>query len=253
MVDTAKAATPGAPPSTTSAPDNIGLRLAPSATRRRPTRRSPRPRMSTRLDFVNNRLIPNAMEPRAANGDYDSGRELHALHDEPESACRAAGAVGVHRARAGAQAARDRARRRRRLRLEDLHLRRGNGGAWAAKKDRPAGQVDRATAPRRSSPTRTAAITSPMPRWRWTETARSRPARADDRQPRRLSVDVRVDRCRPSSTRRCSSGQYAIPGDLRRGDGGLHQHRAGRRLSRRGPARGDYRRRAAGRDGGARD
>jgi aerobic carbon-monoxide dehydrogenase large subunit len=27
----------------------------------------------TKLDFVNNRLIPNAMEPRAAVGDYDSG------------------------------------------------------------------------------------------------------------------------------------------------------------------------------------
>ena len=44
----------------------------------------------TKLDLVNNRLIPNAMEPRAAVGDYDFGhRHPHALHDEPESACRA--------------------------------------------------------------------------------------------------------------------------------------------------------------------
>ena len=33
------------------------------------------------------------------------------------------------------------------------------------------------------------------------------------------------------------SGQYNIPNDLRRGDQRLHQHHAGRRLSRRGPAR----------------
>ena len=34
----------------------------------------------TRLDIVNNRLVPNAMEPRVAIGEYDRGtRELHAL------------------------------------------------------------------------------------------------------------------------------------------------------------------------------
>ena len=34
----------------------------------------------TTLELVNNRLIPNAMEPRAAIGDYDRGtRRLHAL------------------------------------------------------------------------------------------------------------------------------------------------------------------------------
>ena len=82
----------------------------------------------TKIDLVNNRLIPNAMEPRAAIGDYDTGNEsLHALHHQPEPARRAPGAVGLHRHRARAQAARDRARRRRRLRLQDLHLRRGDG------------------------------------------------------------------------------------------------------------------------------
>jgi aerobic carbon-monoxide dehydrogenase large subunit len=34
----------------------------------------------TRLDFVNNRLIPNAMEPRAAVGDYDSGTDTITLY-----------------------------------------------------------------------------------------------------------------------------------------------------------------------------
>ena len=34
----------------------------------------------TKLDFVNNRLIPNAMEPRAAVGDYDSGTDTITLY-----------------------------------------------------------------------------------------------------------------------------------------------------------------------------
>ncbi|HEX4766834.1 MAG TPA: xanthine dehydrogenase family protein molybdopterin-binding subunit [Lichenihabitans sp.] len=34
----------------------------------------------TKLDIVNNRLIPNAMEPRAAVGDYDSGTEAFTLY-----------------------------------------------------------------------------------------------------------------------------------------------------------------------------
>ncbi len=33
-----------------------------------------------RLDLTNNRLIPNAMEPRAALGEYDSGTGIHTLH-----------------------------------------------------------------------------------------------------------------------------------------------------------------------------
>ncbi|MFN8830546.1 MAG: xanthine dehydrogenase family protein molybdopterin-binding subunit [Labrys sp. (in: a-proteobacteria)] len=34
----------------------------------------------TKLEIVNNRLIPNAMEPRAAIGDYDSGTETYTLY-----------------------------------------------------------------------------------------------------------------------------------------------------------------------------
>ncbi len=50
----------------------------------------------TKLDIVNNRLIPNAMEPRAAVGDYDEGSPgLHALHHEPEPACGTARPLGL--------------------------------------------------------------------------------------------------------------------------------------------------------------
>src|SRR5207248_5975132 len=34
----------------------------------------------TKLDLVNNRLIPNALEPRAAVGDYDSGTDTMTLY-----------------------------------------------------------------------------------------------------------------------------------------------------------------------------
>ena len=48
-------------------------------------------------------------------------------------------------------------------------------------------------------------------------------------------------------------GPIQHPGDLCRGRRGLHQHRAGRRLSRRRPAGGDVRGRAHRREGGARN
>ena len=45
----------------------------------------------TKLDFVNNRLIPNAIEPRAAIAIYSRARrQLHALRRQPEPARRAA-------------------------------------------------------------------------------------------------------------------------------------------------------------------
>ena len=50
-----------------------------SATRRRRTRRSSRAKHVTKLDIVNNRLVPNAMEPRVAIGDYDAGTQNFTL------------------------------------------------------------------------------------------------------------------------------------------------------------------------------
>ncbi|HRE36058.1 MAG TPA: molybdopterin-dependent oxidoreductase, partial [Sphingopyxis terrae] len=34
----------------------------------------------TRLDILNNRLVPNAMEPRAAIGDYNAGEDAFTLY-----------------------------------------------------------------------------------------------------------------------------------------------------------------------------
>ena len=64
----------------------------------------------TKIDLVNNRLIPNAIEPRAAIGDYDSGPgQPHPPHHQPEPARGPPRAGGLHRPRTRAQAARDRA------------------------------------------------------------------------------------------------------------------------------------------------
>ena len=51
-----------------------------AATRRRPMRRSRRRRMSRSSSLVNNRLIPNAIEPRAANAAYDRGADSYTLY-----------------------------------------------------------------------------------------------------------------------------------------------------------------------------
>ena len=114
-----------------------------SATRRWSMRRSPRPRKVVKLDLTNNRLIPNAMEPRAAIGDFDpSTRRLHALHHQPEPARDPAADGRLRAAHPGEQAARRGARCRRRVRLEDLPLRRRGDRHLGGGQGAPAGEVD---------------------------------------------------------------------------------------------------------------
>ncbi len=79
VVDPAKAPTPGAPQVHDVAPNNtifnwhIGDKAATDAAFASAAH-------VTKLDLVNNRLIPNAMEPRAAVGDYDSGTDTITLY-----------------------------------------------------------------------------------------------------------------------------------------------------------------------------
>jgi carbon-monoxide dehydrogenase large subunit len=78
VVDPAKAQAKGAPLIHDAAPNNtiynwhIGDANATSEAFRRA-------KHVTRLDLVNNRLVPNAMEPRAAIADYDAGSESFTL------------------------------------------------------------------------------------------------------------------------------------------------------------------------------
>ena len=109
-IDTASAAKPGQPQVHDVAPNNTvfnwhlgdkGATDAAFATAHH----------VTKLDFVNNRLIPNAMEPRAALGEYDSGTDTsNALHDQSEPASSHALVLSAFRRHcAGEQAAGDRA------------------------------------------------------------------------------------------------------------------------------------------------
>lgn len=78
-VDTATTAAPGAPQVHDVAPNNtvfnwhIGDKAATEAA-------FAAAHHVTKLDLVNNRLIPNAMEPRAAVGDYDLGTDTLTLY-----------------------------------------------------------------------------------------------------------------------------------------------------------------------------
>ena len=78
-VDTATAAKPGQPQLHDAAPNNtvynwhLGDKAATDAAFAGAAH-------VTKLDLVNNRLIPNAMEPRAALGEYNSGTDTITLH-----------------------------------------------------------------------------------------------------------------------------------------------------------------------------
>ena len=179
-------------------------------------------------------------------------RELHAVDDEPEPACRAAGPLRLLQRRARAQASGDRARCRRRLRLEDLHLPRRDRLPVGVEEVRRAGEVGR-------RPHRVVPLGRAWPRPRHARRDGVRRRQQDDRvqgrhdrQFRRLHVALLV--LGPDlSLRDASLRPVRDPGDPRQRPRRLHQHVAGRRLSRR---RAGRRRRfvdrAHRRDGGAR-
>ncbi len=151
-----------------------------------------------------------------------------------------------------AQAARRGARRRRRLRLEDLPLRRGSDRHLGGRQARPAGQVD-------GGAQRVLHVRRPWPRPRHPCRAGARQGRQVPRPAGRARRPPWAPICppsrrafRPTSTPRCWPGVYATPAIYAEVQGGVHQHRAGRRLSRRRAAGGDLSARAPRRQGGAR-
>ena len=179
-------------------------------------------------------------------------RQPHFVEHVAESARRAAGDRGLRRHGAGAQAAGDRARRRRRLRLEDFHLSGRSRLPVGRAQGAPAGEMDGGSLG--ILPHRRAWPRPRHPRGTGARRQRQNPgaARQDHRQSRRLYVDLLVVGA-DLSLRHAAVGPIRHPGDLLRGGRGLHQHRAGRRLSRRRAPGGDLRGRAAGGGGGAAD
>ena len=199
----------------------------------------------TKLDIVNNRLVPNAMEPRAALAEYDAGTDHLTLWNTSQNPHVARLVISAFVGIAPEH----------KLRVIAPDVGGGFGSKifiypeevvclWAARKVRPAGEMD--GGPLGSLPHRRA-----RPRSRHACRAGARrerqnlgAAREDDRQSRRLYVDVLVVGA-DLSLCHAAVGPVRHPADLLRGRRGLHQHRAGRCLSRRRAAGGDLRRRAA--------
>ena len=124
-------------PSTTTFENNLAVPLAASGTgrerrrraRSRTTRRSMTPSKSADVvisqRMMNQRLVPNAMEPRGIDRALRAGQgRTDRLVDDAEPAYRAH-AAGGHPRDGPARGARDRPGRGRRLRQQDQRLRRG--------------------------------------------------------------------------------------------------------------------------------
>jgi carbon-monoxide dehydrogenase large subunit len=79
VVATSDALKPGAPVVHDVAPDNAVYRWA-IGNETETNAAFARAAHVTKIDLVNNRLVPNAMEPRAAVGDYDSGNDAFTLY-----------------------------------------------------------------------------------------------------------------------------------------------------------------------------
>ena len=165
----------------------------------------------TKLDIVNNRLIPNAMEPRAAAADYDKGTGNYTLWSTSQNPhvlrlILSAFVLGIpeHKLRVIAP---------------DV------GGGFGSKifcyneetmvhlggvPGRPADQVDGRAQRIVHDRLRMAATTSPMPSWRSTRTASSSASRSTrsptwartSRPSRRRCRPISTPPCWPASTRR---------------------------------------------------
>ena len=195
----------------------------------------------TKLDLVNNRLIPNAMEPRAAVGDYDSGTDTMTLYTTSQN---------PHVARVVLSAFIGLAPENK-LRVIAPDVGGGFGSkifiyaeetvcVWAARKiNRPV----KWTADRTES-----FLSDAHGRDHVTHGELAMDA---DGKITGLRVHTLANLGAYLSTFASAvptylyapllSGQYAIPNIYCEVDADLHQHRAGRRLSRRGPAGGDFR------------
>ena len=207
----------------------------------------------TKLDIVNNRLVPNAIEPRAAIGDYDSGTGAFTLWNTTQNPHVARLVIAAFVGMAPEH----------KLRVIAPDVGGGFGSKifiypeevvalWASKRvGRPVKWVcDRSEAFLADAHGRDHVTHAEMAFDAEGKIVGS--ARQDHRQSRRLYVDLLVVGA-DLSLRHAAVGPVRDPADLLRGRRRLHQHRAGRRLSRRRPSRSDLRGRAADRSRRARN
>ena len=192
--------------------------------------------------MVNQRLVPNAMEPRGVRGPLRARQEhdddlvvdaepAHPAHDDRGDDRHGPGPGARHRPGSG-----------RRLRRQDQHLPRGVRRGRRLEAARAAGEVDRG--PLRGVRGHDARARHHRLRGHRGEARRAR-ARAEDaadRRHRRLQHAADGGHSHADD----ADGQRDLrhPGHPHDADGGLHQQDADRRLSRRRPARGHLLRRA---------
>ena len=250
VVDPAKAADAGQPEVHDAAPNNtvFNWRLGDEAATDAAFASAAH---VTKLDLVNNRLIPNAMEPRAAVGDYNSGSDTITLYTTSQN---------PHVARLVLSAFIGLAPEHK-LRVIAPDVGGGFGSkifiyaeetvcAWAAKK------IDR---PVKWTADRTEAFLSDAhgrDHVTHAEMALDASGKITGVRVHTIAnmgaylVDLRLVGA-DLSLRAVTVRAIQHPGDLRRGGRGLHDDGAGRRLPRRRPSGGDLRRRTAGGNGGA--
>ena len=201
----------------------------------------------TKLDIVNNRLVPNAIEPRAAIGEYDAGTGTFTLWNTTQNPHVARLVIAAFVGMAPEH----------KLRVIAPDVGGGFGSKifiypeevvalWASKRvGRPVKWVaDRSEAFLADAHGRDHVTHAEMAFDGDGKITGA--AREDHRQSRRLYVDLLVVGA-DLSLRHAAVGPIRDPADLLRGRCGLYQHGAGRRLSRRRPPGGDLRGRAAGR------
>ena len=188
------------------------------------------------------------MEPRAAIGEYDLATgdyTLYTTSQNPHVIRLLMGAFVLQHS--GEQAARRGARRRRRLRLEDL--------STTPRKRSSPGRAGKLRRPVKWTAERTESLhvgrARPRPRHHRGDGARRERQVPRAAGPKRWPTWAPIFRpsrpaFRPICTPRCWPACTRRPRDLLRGEGGVHQHRAGGRLSRRRPAGGDVPARTAG-------
>ena len=95
------------------------------------------------LDVVNNRLVANFLEPRAAIGEYDAASGSYTLTIGEPGRARAARRAHRHHEDRGGQDPRPDAGRRRRLRHQSFHLPRISAAARSGEAPRPPGALGR--------------------------------------------------------------------------------------------------------------
>ena len=210
------------------------------------TKRPPMPAFAraahvTKLDITNNRLIPNALEPRAAIGVYDRSNESFTIYTTSQN---------PHLARLVLSAFVKLAPEHK-LRIVAPDVGGGFGSkifiypeettvAWASRR---IGKPVKWTADRSESFLSDAHGRDHVDA-RGTRARRAgpfpRPAREDDREPRRIPVDVRIVRA-DVSVRHAARRAISNAGDSRRSRRRVHEHRAGGCVSRRRPSRSDVR------------